>query len=569
MSENKLTNKLINEHSLYLLQHSQNPVAWQPWSAETIKLAQELDKPIMISIGYSACHWCHVMEKESFEDVETAEVINKYFVPVKVDKEEYPDVDKRYQFYLQSTGVNGGWPLNCFLMPDGSPFYGGTYYPKQPGNGLPSFKEVLEKVGELYKTNRAHVRETAKNYASFLDEFNEVKFGLETFEETPVSTFDNEFYRIMDMENGGFGAGARFPQIPSLFFLLKRFDRPRTADFLKKTADKLCISGIADHIYGGFFRYTIDKEWHTPHFEKMLYDNALNSLFLTRMYEKTDNMLYLYTARKALDFILDEFNTEFGLISSMDADSLDAKGKLSEGFYYKIVNRDIALFSEDEKKKLFEHLFPFQGVAAFDKPNYEGILKTEKLIEKLRFGAAYKEKPAKDSKVILSWNALFCKALLEYSEVASDEYYFEQAKMLLGKLEHFLIDGTHLRRINYNGAIFDYATLEDYAYTADMYLKFFDITAERAFLSKASLLVEQAIQDFMINGRLHLDRAGKVMDTFDDSLPSAVGVLVAIIKEYGEQLNVTIPMEMENFLTDRIIKYPTAHSTMLSAYIES
>lgn len=563
-----LENVLKHQKSFYLLQHKNNPVAWQPWGAETIKLAQEQDKPIMVSIGYSACHWCHVMEKESFEDEATAAVINKYFIPVKVDKEEYPDIDKRYQFYLQSTGVNGGWPLNCFLLPDGTPFYGGTYYPKEPGNGLPAFKEVLEKVGEIYKTDRAHVRETAKNYLAFLDEFNEAKFSLETFGSTPVTVFDNEFYRIMDMENGGFGAGARFPQIPSLLFLLKRFEKERTAEFLKKTADKLCISGIADHIYGGFFRYTVDKEWHTPHFEKMLYDNALNTIFLIRMFEKTDNRLYLYTAGKALDFILDEFNTEFGLMSSMDADSLDTKGKMDEGFYYKIVNRDIALFSEDEKKKLFEHLFPYQGVAAFAKADYEGVIKTEPLLEKLREGAAYKEKPAKDNKVILSWNALFGLALLEYSEVAGEEYYFEQAKMLLGKLEHFLIDGTHLNRINYGGDIFNYSTLEDYAFTASLYMKLFDITAERAFLAKAESLVEQAMQDFIFDGRLHLDKAGKVTDTFDDSIPSAIGVLVSLIKSHADKIDVRLLTEIDNFLADRMLKYPTAHATLLNAYIE-
>jgi len=561
-----LENILKNERSIYLLQHKDNPVAWQPWNDATLKLAQEQDKPIMVSVGYSACHWCHVMEKESFEDPEIAEVINRYFIPVKVDREEYPDVDKRYQFYLQSTGVNGGWPLNCFLLPDGTPFYGGTYYPKEPGHGLPAFKEILEKIGELYRTDRAHVRQTAKNYISFLDEFKEVKFDLEHFESTPVSAFDNEFYRIMDMENGGFGAGARFPQIPSLLYLMKRFEKERISAFLTKTADILCSGGICDHIHGGFFRYTVDKEWRTPHFEKMLYDNALNAIFLARMFDKTENMLYLHTARKAIDFILEEFNTEFGLISSMDADSPDSKGKMAEGFYYKIFNRDMVLLSEEDKKKLFEHVFPYEGVAAFAKADYESRILVQPLIDKLKEGSVYKTKPAKDNKVILSQNALFCKALLEYSETAGDEYYFEQAKMLLGKLEHFLIDGTHLNRINYNGDIFNYATLEDYAFTADMYIKFFDITSEKSFLVKAKTLLEQALEEFTTNGLLHLDRAGKVLETFDDSMPSAVGLTAELIIHNKERLGLEITSETENFLADRAVKYPTAHSTVLSAF---
>jgi uncharacterized protein YyaL (SSP411 family) len=507
------------------------------------------------------------MAHESFENPDTAAVLNKYFIPVKVDREEYPDVDKRYQFYLQSTGVSGGWPLSCFLMPDGNPFYGGTYYPNKPGNGLPAFSEILETIGKMYQSDREQIRQTVRNFLNFKNDFHEVKFDMEHFESTPVSAFDNEFYRIMDMENGGFGAGARFPQIPTLLYLLGRFEKERIAGFLKKTADMLCSSGIYDHIRGGFFRYTVDKEWHTPHFEKMLYDNALNTVFLTRMFDLTDNKLYLYTARKTLDFMLEEFNTEMGFISSMDADSIDPKGKLSEGFYYKIFNRDTVLLSEEDKKELFKHLFPYDGVAAFAEASYESRLAAEPYLEKIKEGSSYKEKPAKDNKVILSQNALFCKALLEYGETAADDYYIEQAKMLIGKLEHFLVEGDELHRINYGGDIFQYATLEDYAYMADLYMSFFNLLGEKGFFVKAKALIEKAFAEFSNGGMLHLDRAGKTLETFDDSMPSPVAVIARLLAEHGEPMGLTLSTEMENYLADRAVKYPTAHASVLASFI--
>ncbi|MGE4498562.1 MAG: hypothetical protein AB7E48_11880, partial [Deferribacterales bacterium] len=220
------------------------------------------------------------------------------------------------------------------------------------------------------------------------------------------------------------------------------------------------------------------------------------------------------------------------------------------------------------KKKMFEHIFPYEGVAAFAKADYESRIAVQPYIDKLKAGASYKEKPAKDNKVILSQNALFCKALLEYSETAGEEYYFEQAKMLLGKLEHFLIDGTHLNRINYSGDIFNYATLEDYAFTADMYLKFFDITSEKGFLVKTKALLEQALDEFTHEGLLHLDRAGKVLETFDDSMPSAAGLIAELVLHNKEKLGLSLPAGTENFLADRAVKYPTAHSTVLGAFTE-
>ncbi|WP_022850142.1 thioredoxin domain-containing protein [Limisalsivibrio acetivorans] len=559
----ELINVLSQEKSLYLLQHKDNPVKWQTWGDDAFKMARELDRPVFLSIGYSSCHWCHVMEAESFVNDKTAKILNEKFIPIKVDREEFPDIDKRYQFYLQTINQQGGWPLSIFLLPDGTPFYGGTYFPGESKYSLPAFSEVLEKIYEMYMNDREHVKETADNYRNFLMDFKQTKFSLDELDETPLSAFDNEFFRIMDMEKGGFGAGARFPQVPSLLYLLERYDNERIASFLKKTADMMCCRGIFDHINGGFFRYTIDKEWHTPHFEKMLYDQALNSIFLIRMFMATDNPLYLHVARKTIDFTLDNFNTDFGLLSSMDADSPDENGKMSEGNYYKILQKDLKALDEGERENFMAHVYPQHGVAQFASADYETYLKIEPLFEKIAESMDERMPPAKDNKVILAWNALFCRAVLELFEASGEEFYLERAKALLGKIEYFHVDGTSLFRVNYEGETHRHVTLEDYACLANLHTAFFEITNEKDFLVRASAIMERAVNDFTDGGLLYLDREHRTLETFDDSMPAPSGMIVADLAVYGGYMGVEISPDQLNFTADRIMKYPTAHATAL------
>lgn len=551
-----MNNLLNNEKSLYLRQHAENPVSWQPYTPETIAMAKRENKPMFISIGYSSCHWCHVMAHETFEDPAAAKVLNDNFVPVKIDREEFPEIDKKYQFYLHATGKRGGWPLSVFTLPDGRAFFGGTYFPPEAKHNLPAFKDIVSQLGTLYKTNPKEANKYADNYDNFYKKFISTEHDMDSL--TDFYTLDvlNIYKKMMDKVNGGIGNDAKFPNIPILNAMLDYFDNKDIADFLKLTADKMCTSGLYDHINGGFYRYTVDKYWRVPHFEKMLYDNAQNATFLLSMFEKTDNILYLTIAEKTIDFILSEFNSEFGLISAMDADSLGEDGKNVEGFYYTVSEQLI----EPVKDMIELH----DGVINVKSADYKEYIQLDSHFEKLR-ESNERAKPNKDTKVVLSLNMLFCSALLKMFEMSGREYYMEQATALLGKMKHLHMDEKKLFRINYNGEIHETVTLEDYAFTIKTYLDFFDITNERPFLSEAAAFTEAAIELFYCDGIFYLDTNKQVVDTFDDSTPNPSCLMVELIEKHGEYMDISKDKEMIDFAADRLIKYAGGHPTLFNA----
>lgn len=551
-----MQNSLNLEKSLYLRQHQSNPVAWQPYSPETLRTARIENKPMFLSIGYSSCHWCHVMAHESFEDQETADLLNKYFIPVKIDKEEFPAVDKRYQFYLHATGKKGGWPLSVFVLPDGRPFFGGTYFPKEERYNIPSFKNVLVQIGKLFQDSPEEAVKFAANFERFNEKFVSCEHRFESLEDLYTSDVLLIFENMFDAEHGGIGKDAKFPNIPVLSALLSYFEDKNIQNNLIHTADKLCTSGIYDHINGGFYRYTVDRKWHVPHFEKMLYDNALNTSFLLDMFEKTDNILYLKIAEKTIDYIIAEFSTEFGMLTAMDADSLDEEGKLIEGFYY--------LVSEKHIEPVKQHVELYEGVVNLKTNSYSDYLMIEGHFEQLRLSNE-RAKPIKDSKIILSVNMLFCSCLLKMFEMSGKEFYKEQATALLGKLRHFHMDGNRLFRINYNGEISIGGTLEDYVYTIQALLDFFEITKERTFLSEAAALTETALDIFHDNGRLYLDEKKEVVDTFDDSTPNPAALLILLLEKYSDVMGIPKDRTLLDFAADRFIKYAGGHPTLFRA----
>ncbi|ADD68303.1 protein of unknown function DUF255 [Denitrovibrio acetiphilus DSM 12809] len=550
-----MQNKLINEKSLYLRQHAENPVAWQPYNNETLAMAKRENKPLFISIGYSSCHWCHVMAHETFEDTKAAEVINKNFIPIKIDREEHPEIDKKYQFYLQATGKRGGWPLSVFTLPDGRAFFGGTYFPPEPRHNLPSFTDITNQLGKLYREKPQEALKYAENYQKFHQKFIQAEHTVESLHELSADDILSIFKNMTDKEFGGIGTDAKFPNIPVLTSLMTYYEDTEVSDFLKMTADKMCTSGLYDHVNGGFYRYTVDREWHVPHFEKMLYDNAQNASFLLDMFEKTDNLLYLKVAEKTIDFILSEFNTEFGLISSMDADSPSDDGKNVEGFYY--------LVSEAHANPIKEHIDLYEGVVNVRTADYETYLILESHFEKLRTSNE-RQKPAKDTKVILSQNMLFCSALLRMFEMSGKEFYMEQATALIGKMKHLHMDEENLYRINYGGDIFNSITLEDYAFTVKTYLDFFEITNERPFLAEAASIAEAAIERFYAGGIFYLDSNKTIVDTFDDSTPNPSSLLAGLIDKYADFINIPKDKDMLDFASDRLTKYAGGHPTLFT-----
>ena len=331
----KFTNKLFEETSPYLLQHAHNPVNWYPWSEEALELAKKEDKPILISIGYSACHWCHVMERESFEDEETAEIMNKYFINVKIDREERPDLDHIYMDAVQAMAGNGGWPLNVFLTPDKKPFFGGTYFPPKRAFNRSSWQEVLLGVQQAFAERRQEIESQAENLTEHLLKSN--SFGINNPEKDGLFSITNAtevFHNMMksaDKQWGGFGKAPKFPQTFVIQFLLRYYHVSKNEESLVQgllSIDKMIDGGIYDQLGGGFARYSTDAEWLAPHFEKMLYDNALLISVISEAYQLTKNERYREIIEDTIEFIKREMmQRDKGFFSALDADSEGVEGK--------------------------------------------------------------------------------------------------------------------------------------------------------------------------------------------------------------------------------------------------
>src|SRR3984885_16255203 len=328
------TNRLAKETSPYLLQHAHNPVDWYPWGEEAIKKAREEDKPMLVSIGYSACHWCHVMERESFEDPETAEIMNRLFVNIKIDREERPDLDQIYMDAVQAIAGNGGWPLNVFLTPEGKPFYGGTYFPPVNLHNRASWKSVLQSISIAFRDKRKEIEEQADNLTNHIAGSvfgTQVPKGEQVFNQEDVQMIRDQLMKTADSKNGGFGAAPKFPQTFSIRFLLQHNYYTGDQESLDQAClslDKMIYGGIYDQLAGGFARYSTDEEWLAPHFEKMLYDNALIVIALSEAFQMTRKPNYSRAIRETMEFIQNElYSKKGGFYSALDADSEGEEGK--------------------------------------------------------------------------------------------------------------------------------------------------------------------------------------------------------------------------------------------------
>ncbi|MFY9301227.1 MAG: thioredoxin domain-containing protein [Candidatus Nitrosotenuis sp.] len=505
-------NHLIQESSPYLLQHAHNPVDWYPWGDEAIKKARDENKPIFLSVGYSSCHWCHVMEHESFENDEIAKLMNENFVSIKVDREERPDLDDIYQKVCQMVTGQGGWPLSVFLTPDQKPFYVGTYFPILDSYGRPGFGSILAQLAQAWKEKPGDIKKAAENFMSNLQQAEFVttpaKLEKSILDEAAINLF-----QIADTTYGGFGSAPKFPNAANLSFLLrysKTSKITKFSEFVFKTLNRMGKGGIFDQIGGGFHRYSTDARWLVPHFEKMLYDNALLPTVYAEAYQITKDPFYLDVIKKTLGFVIREMTSpEGGFYSALDADSEGEEGK----FYVwkkkeiaEILGKDadvFCLYFDVTDGGNFEgHTILNNNIAASTVAFHFGITEDQvrKIIsdgsQKLLEVRAKRVRPGLDDKILMSWNALMASAFTRGYRVTGEKSYLDAAEKCVTFLEKNLVSGTNLMRTYKNGKAKLQAYLEDYAYFINALVDVFEITAEPRRLELAANLTNHLIDHF-------------------------------------------------------------------------
>lgn len=514
------TNRLINESSPYLLQHAYNPVDWYPWREDALQKAKIEDKPIFLSIGYSACHWCHVMAHESFENTEIARFMNDNFVNIKVDREERPDIDDIYQKVCQLANGTGGWPLSVFLTPDQRPFYVGTYFPSQTRNGMPGFGVILTQLKEAYKNKREEINSASSEFMHALVHTAADIPPSQSREKLERSILDEAAIGLLRMADnifGGFGQAPKFPNASNLLFLLRYYDisgMSRFKDFVIFSAEKMAAGGIHDHLGGGFARYSTDQRWLIPHFEKMLYDNALITQVYAELFQITNEERYLQIVQKTLDYIIREMTSpDGGFFSSQDADSDGEEGK-----YYVWTRPEI--FELLTNHTISEIVCGYYGVT--DNGNFEGqnVLhirgtakglaekygKTPDDVERIIADASTKlfdfrqkrTKPGKDEKILTSWNGLMISAFAKGYRVTNDAKYLRHAKKAIDFIETNLVSGKdgRLNRMHKNAVSKLNAYLDDYAFYTNALLDVFEVDTQPKYLEKAILYTDFMLKHF-------------------------------------------------------------------------
>ncbi len=492
-----MANRLAQETSPYLLQHRDNPVDWYPWGAEALARARKLDRPILLSVGYSACHWCHVMERESFEDADTAAYMNEHFVSVKVDREERPDVDALYMEAVQAISGHGGWPMTVFCDPDGVPFYGGTYFPPDESRGMPSFRMVMEAVLDAFESRREELRKRAPETRVQLGAIGAIEPSDEAPGEELLETAIATLREAADIERGGFRGAPKFPPSSALELLLARgVNEP-----VERTLDAMMAGGIHDQIGGGFARYSVDASWLVPHFEKMLYDNALLAGAYLHGWQALGHERYRRVCERTLDWALREMRgPEGGFYSALDADSEGEEGRfyvwtpdeieaaLGEGA------QAVAEFYGVSEAGNFEgrNILHLAGGAATAEP--EGLDAARQALYEAR---AKRVPPGLDDKRLAAWNALMLGALAEAGAALGREDYLDAARdcaeFVLGDLRG---DDGHLLRTYKDGEGRLNAYLEDHAFLLEALLTLYEATFEQRWFERARALADTMISRF-------------------------------------------------------------------------
>jgi hypothetical protein len=466
-----ISNRLSAETSPYLLQHAKNPVHWQPWDEQSLTLARQQNRPILLSIGYSACHWCHVMAHESFEDEGVAEVMNRLFINIKVDREERPDLDQIYQTaHHMLTRRNGGWPLTMFLAPDGSPYFGGTYFPREPRYGLPGFADLCERVATAYAERQEDiVAQAAELREAMMDTVPEAPADQTAFDAAALASAEALLARAFDPVHGGFGSAPKFPHPTDLGFLLTR-DSQASRNMALTTLRHMCEGGIYDQIGGGFARYSVDERWEVPHFEKMLYDNGPLLGLCADAWEQTRDPLYARVADETAAWLLREMQApDGGYYSALDADS---EGE--EGRYYVWDRNELTAILTPEESALAARRWGFDGPPNFENRHWHARIVgklgagEEALLESARqklFAAREKRiRPGCDDKVLTSWNALMIEGMVHASRIFSRADWLQSAQRATDFLRTTMWRDGRLLATSRHGRTHLDAYLDDYAF---------------------------------------------------------------------------------------------------------
>jgi uncharacterized protein len=521
-------NRLAREASPYLLQHAHNPVDWYPWGAEALARARAEDKPVFLSVGYAACHWCHVMERESFEDETTAAFLNDRFVAIKVDREERPDIDGIYMDAVQAMTGSGGWPMSVFLTPDGRPFYAGTYFPSEPRHGMPAFLQVLQGIAGAWETRRDEVEVQGGRIAEAIGRAGALAGSAEPLTDEIELTGFSALRRAFDARWGGFGGAPKFPQPMTLEFLLRMALRhtPDALEMLVVTLDRMADGGIHDQVGGGFHRYATDGTWHVPHFEKMLYDNAQLAQLYTRAWLVTRNDRYREVATRTLQYLLREMqHAEGGFFSSQDADSEGVEGK----FFAWTWDELVTLAGEPAAR----------AFGALPDGNWEGTnvlwrpgpvdADLEDALPALFEAREARVRPGTDDKIITAWNALAIRAFAEAGRAFDEPAYVEAATRCAVFLwEHLRDERGRLLRTWRNGVAGGVGFADDHALLAGALLTLYETTSDLTWFRAARELCDALVELFADEERGGFFQTGidadplvvRPKDLYDNAVPS-------------------------------------------------
>ncbi len=586
-----MQNHLKNQTSPYLLQHADNPVNWYPWCAEAFKKAKTENKPIFLSIGYSTCHWCHVMAHESFEDEEVANLLNQNFVSIKVDKEERPDIDSVYMSVCQALTGSGGWPTTIFMTPEQKPFFAGTYFPKHARYGSIGFLKLLETITE--KWDREHT--------SLLDSAEQIIESIKKETVKPTARIDSQpntdpekilnkaiyFYQqTFDKENGGFGHAPKFPAAHNLLFLLNHFERTNdipALEMVERTLLQMYRGGIFDHIGGGFSRYSTDNVFLVPHFEKMLYDNALLIMSYVKAYELTHNMLYLDVAEKTASYILREMTSpQGGFYSAQDADSDGIEGK-----YYLFEPKEIWKVLDKEDAEAFCQYFNITDEGNFEGKSIPNLLQSEPIVAKYNtfLPKVYEYRKNRyqlplDDKILTSWNGLMIVAMCYLYRTTNNEKYLIAAEQAQTFIEHQLCENDSLFVSWREGQRSGKGFLDDYSNEIFALLSLYEATLDESYLLRAQLFCDKCISVFYDEKALGFFMGSneneklivRPKETYDGAMPSGNSImtynLVRLSYYLDDKKYKEITERQIQFMLSESSHYPSGYAMFLTALLD-
>jgi len=581
MESKRYTNRLINETSPYLLQHAHNPVDWYPWGDEAFEKARTEDKPVFLSIGYSTCHWCHVMERESFENEETARILNEHFISIKVDREERPDVDAVYMDVCMAMNRNGGWPLTVLMTPEQKPFFTATYIPRE------QFNDLLLRTADMWKNAKNRLTASAESIGVYMNE--QLRKNSRSGKPSPYIVHEGVtlLQKSFDEKYGGFGGAPKFPTPHNLLFLMRQYERTKDETLLavvEQTLDRMFRGGIFDHIGGGFSRYSTDRRWLVPHFEKMLYDNALLSIAFAEAYQATKNKKYAQAAYEIYEYIKRDMTSPEGAFYS--AEDADSEGV--EGLFYTWLPEEITSVLGEEDGKRFCDMFDITSSGNFEGRNIPNLIRAEEIdynfIEKCRSKLlSVREKrvhPFKDDKILTSWNALMAASCAIGGRILNDKSLVNMAEKAVSFITTRLKreDGRLYARFR-DGEADIPAFLDDYAFLQWAYIELYESTFEPEFLKDAVSIyneIERLFSDtenggFFFYGNDAEKLISRPKDAYDGAVPSGNSVmamnLLRLFRMTGNIMYVENYEKQLKAFSGQVSLSPSAYVHMLTSYL--